>query len=229
MLVPWWKRCLSYLTEVHVESAPSDVNPHLYVSMRRGRFQLSTAHAIYSYEDLYTNFLYAFRQVAFGRLPGDDVLILGLGLGSIPLMLERVFHTNFRYLAVELDPSVIYLANTYALSSLQAPVTTICADAYSFIMQSEEQFSLICMDVFLDDNIPEHFQSSAYLEALSGALEPGGLLMFNRLYRNAEDKVATEQYYREVFQLQFPNGTALDVGGNWILVNDRTLLRGKAS
>ncbi|TXB67614.1 spermidine synthase [Phaeodactylibacter luteus] len=228
MLVPWWKRCLSYLTEVHVESAPSDVNPHLYVSMRKGRFQLSTAHAIYSYEDLYTNFLYAFRQVAFNRLPGDDVLILGLGLGSIPLMLERVFHTDFRYLAVELDPSVIYLANTYALSSLQAPVTTICADAYSYIMQSEEQFSLICMDVFLDDNIPEHFQSSAYLEALSGALEPGGLLMFNRLYRNAEDKTATERYYREVFQLQFPNGTALDVGGNWILVNDRALLKGKA-
>ncbi|MEL6944963.1 MAG: hypothetical protein AAFO82_20090, partial [Bacteroidota bacterium] len=51
--IPRWKRWWSYLSEIHIESAPNEINPHLYVSLRNGRYQLSTANAIYSYEDLY--------------------------------------------------------------------------------------------------------------------------------------------------------------------------------
>jgi len=222
--VPQWKQWLSYLFEMHVESAPSRHNPHLYVSLRRGRYQLSTAHAIYSYEDLYTNFLYAFRQIRLERLPGDEVLLLGLGLGSVPLMLERVFRKSFRYTAVELDPNVIYLANKYALCNLDSPITTLAADAHAYVMQQEEQFSLICMDVFLDDLIPTAFQQISFLEALRDALLPGGLLMYNCLYRDEEDKVETEVFYREYFLKVFPQGAYLDVQGNWILVNDTSLL-----
>jgi spermidine synthase len=220
MEVPRWKRWLSYLTEVHVESAPSEVNPHLYVSMRNGRYQLSTANAIYSYEDLYTNFLYAFRQIDFARLPGRDVLLLGLGLGSVPVMLERVFNQDFSYLAVELDPHVIYLANTYALSGLSSPVTTICADAFAYTQQLDETFALICMDIFLDDVIPAAFLTASYLETLRGLLQPGGVLLYNCLYRNPEDKRDTEAFYTNIFQQVFPNATSLDVQGNWILVSD---------
>lgn len=226
MEVPRWKRWLSYLTEVHVESAPSGVNPHLYVSMRNGRYQLSTANAIYSYEDLYTNFLYAFRQIDFERLPGQEVLLLGLGLGSVPIMLERIFKQEFRYLAVELDPNVIYLANTYALSGLSSPVTTIGADAYPYTQQLEETFDLICMDIFLDDIIPAAFLTASYLETLRRLLNPGAVLLYNCLYRNPDDKRATEAFYTETFQKVFPNATYLDVQGNWILVSDRGVVKG---
>jgi spermidine synthase len=222
--VPRWKKWLSYLFELHVESAPSMHNPHLYVSLRRGRYQLSTAHAIYSYEDLYTNFLYAFRQIRFERLPGENVLLLGLGLGSVPLMLEQVFRQPFRYTAVELDPNVIYLANKYTLSGLASPVTTLAADAHAFMMQQKERYSLICMDIFLDDVIPAAFQQTSFLRALREALLPGGVLMYNCLYRNEEDKVATERFYREYFLRVFPEGAYLDVDGNWMLVSDKSVL-----
>ena len=55
MKQPLWKRWLSYLFEIHVESTSSDYNPHLHVSLNNGRYQLSTANAIYSFEDLYDN------------------------------------------------------------------------------------------------------------------------------------------------------------------------------
>ena len=51
MRPPRWKQWLSYLFEMHIESAASEYNPHLYVSMKQGRYQLCTANAIYSYED----------------------------------------------------------------------------------------------------------------------------------------------------------------------------------
>jgi len=225
--VPAWKKWLSYLTELHIESAPSSHNPHLYVSLHRGRYQLSTANAIYSYEDLYTNFRYAFRQIRLEALPGKDLLLLGLGLGSVPLMLEKVFEQRFRYTAVELDPNVIELAQRYILSELASPILTICADAHSFVMQQEEQYSLICMDVFLDDVIPAAFQGTEYLNALKEALAPGGLLLYNCLYRNPADKQQTEKFFRERFRKVFPRSTPLNVDGNWILVSEERLVKSK--
>ena len=96
MKQPIWKRLLSYFFEWHIESAPSEANPHLYVSLKNGRYQLCTANAVYSYEDLYTNFLRAFEQIDFDKVPGKDVLILGLGLGSIPIILEKRFGRPYR-------------------------------------------------------------------------------------------------------------------------------------
>jgi hypothetical protein len=77
---PFWKNLLSYFFEFHIESAPSEVNPHLYVSLSRGRYQLATASAIYSFEDLYDNFFNAFKQINLDENPIKNVLILGLGL-----------------------------------------------------------------------------------------------------------------------------------------------------
>ena len=50
MKQPLWKRLVSYLFEIHVESTSSEFNPHLYVSLYKGRYQLSTANAIYSFD-----------------------------------------------------------------------------------------------------------------------------------------------------------------------------------
>ncbi|NJK83808.1 MAG: hypothetical protein HC912_08335, partial [Saprospiraceae bacterium] len=152
--IPQWKYWLSHFMELHIESAPSEVNPHLYVSLKKGRLQLSAAKAVYSFEDLYTNFGKAFEQIQLNNT-NQQVLILGFGLGSIPLILEQKLGKSYTYTAVELDESVLYLANKYALPHLESPIQLICADALSFVMQCETQFDLICMDIFLDDLIPD--------------------------------------------------------------------------
>ncbi len=221
---PKWKIWLSYLTEWHIESAPSPVNPHLYVSLRRGRYQLSTANAIYSYEDYYDNFLQAFNELALDRLSGDRVLLLGLGLGSIPLLLERIFEQNYRYTAVELDEAVIYLANKYGIADLRSPIETIQADAYAWVMQSQDVFDLICMDIFLDDTVPAAFEGIVFLEQLRERLAPGGLLMYNRLAANTADQEKSRRFYEERFLKVFPEGTYLDLDQNWMLLNHVHLL-----
>ena len=119
--IPRWKRLLSYFVEFHIESAPSELNPHLYVSLNRGRYQLCTANAVYSFADLYDNFVKAFQRLQPAQLPIREVLLLGFGLGSIPLMLEKKFHCRIRYTGVEADESVIWLAGKYALPELQSP------------------------------------------------------------------------------------------------------------
>ena len=159
------------------------------------------------------------------KTPGKEVLILGLGLGSIPIILENKFGRQFHYTAVELDEAVIYLANRYGLAGLSSPITTICADAYAFLMQNEEKYGLICMDIFLDDVVPLPFETDEFLEALRKALAPGGLLLYNRLTDNLRDQKATQFFFEQHFLSIFPQGAYLDVGGNWMLFNHREALK----
>ncbi|MGB1120856.1 MAG: hypothetical protein ACPG3Z_02595, partial [Saprospiraceae bacterium] len=92
MKQPFWKKILSYVYEFHVESIAGDINDTLHVSYTQGRYQLSTQNAIYSFGDLYTNYYQAFEQINLDKYDIQNVLILGFGLGSIPLMLENNFH-----------------------------------------------------------------------------------------------------------------------------------------
>lgn len=214
---PAWKRWLSYLFEFHLESAPSAYNPYLYVSLKNGRYQLCTANAIYSFEDLYTNFYHAFEQTDLRSLPNREVLVLGLGLGSIPFMLERHFGERFNYTLVEIDENVIMLAEKYCLQHLDASATTIQADAFAYMMQNETQYGMICMDIFQDDVIPASFESSDFLRALKQGLSPGGTLLYNRLYRKQSDKIKTEAFFNDKFLPIFPRGHYYEKDGNWVL------------
>ena len=215
--IPRWKRLLSYFFEFHIESAPSELNPHLYVSLSRGRHQLCTANAVYSFGDLYDNFAKAFRRIQPSTLPIEDVLLLGFGLGSIPLMLEKKFHCRFRYTGVEADESVIWLAGKYALPEIESPLELHCADAFAFVFSTESRFDLICMDVFLDDQIPEEFTQTDFLEALRDLLRPGGILLYNRLSATDEDMALSEVFWQNAFLKVFPQGERWDFDGNWIL------------
>ena len=217
--IPGWKKLLSYFFEFHIESAPSEYNPHLYVSLKNGRYQLCTAHAIYSFDDLYSNFYRAFEQVDFQQLPSDDVLVLGLGLGSVPYMLEKSFQQKFSYDLVEIDANVIALAEKYGLSRLQSNYMAYETDAAIFMAQNTRSYGMICMDIFLDDLIPSAFETPAFLQQLQSALKPGGLLLYNRLYRQKTDKEKTRLFFEEQFLKTFPEGTYLNVDGNWILFN----------
>ncbi len=225
MHIPRWKHYLSYLYEIPIEDSGSAHNPSLFLSLKRGRYQLCTANAVYSFGDLYTNFRRAFQRLELSGLSGDEVLVLGLGLGSIPLLLETVFAQKLHYTAVEIDDVVIEMASRYVLKDLQSPITCLQANAVFFVQQTEEQYDLICMDIFDDDVVPEACESIDYLEALRDRLRPGGLLLYNRLAATPMDKEASNNFYLQRFRQVFPAAECIDVGGNYILLSDARLLR----
>lgn len=223
--VPAWKRWLSHFFEIHLESAPSDVNPHLYVSLKRGRYQLSTAHAVYSYDDLYHNFAGLFERMRLDRLPGDEVLVLGFGLGSVPYLLEQVHGIQLSYTGVELDESVIQLASAYTLPRLDSPVQLIAADAAAFVQRNERRFDLIVVDVFLDDKIPEAIQQAGFFSRVKEGLKPGGMVIMNTLAATEQDQKKSAQLFENVFRPVFPEAVAIPVPGNLMLINDPAFLQ----
>lgn len=222
-----WKRLLSYITELHIESTSSEYNPNLYVSLRDGRYQLCTANAIYSFEDRYDNFTEAFKQIDLNQLPGKKVLILGFGMASVPIILEKLGKI-YHYTGIEIDQKVISLAQKYAMDGMRSKFNLICADALLFTMQCQEQYDLVIMDVFFDDLIPKQFETSAFLNRLKAITKPEGLLMYNRLAYNDRDITSSTAFYEDIFSEVFPDGTYLEVKGNWMLLNNRKSIKGKS-
>ncbi len=203
--------------DVRLESLGSDENEILHVLLSKGRFQLVTENAVYSFEDLYVNFTHAFSELQVAGRKPERVLTLGLGLGSIPYILEKKEGLIAEHTAVEIDEAVIHLAHKYTLSGLESQVQTICADAEAFSYMTEETFDLVCMDIFKDVIVPENFESLEFLKALQSLVAPGGLLLFNRLYHTSEDRKVTDAFVQGNWATVFPDGKSLEHKGNLML------------
>lgn len=214
------KKWLSYFKDVHIESLESHYNESLQVLLCKGRYQLCTPNAIYSYADKYDNFRDSFKRLNLTHV--DNVLILGFGMGSIPYMLEKKFLKNYTYTGVEIDESVIYLASKYVLDELKSEIEIVEADAWSYICQSSTKFDLICVDIFVDDKIPEVFLTQEFLLNVKDNLSHQGILMFNHLGLHERDIKAADKYNHDVFLNIFPNGIALKVKTNIMLINDQS-------
>ncbi len=226
MKQPWWKIWLSYLTEISIERTSSEWNEYLDVDLYKGRYMLSTENAIYSFDDLYSNFSNAFKKLNLEQHQISKVLVLGLGLGSIPYLLENTFKQQYNYTVVEIDEEVIHLANKYSLSQLKSPIEFLATDAYSYIFQSTEQFGLICMDIFLDDVVPSKFEEARFLQALKQRLSPNGVLLYNRLALTSADKKNALDFFEQKFKAVFPDAEYWDVGGNYMLIK-RCIKKGR--
>jgi spermidine synthase len=221
MQVPIWKKWLSYLKPVTLEYASSEVNPSLEVGLHRGRFQLLSNNAIYSWDDLYTNFMRAFELFDFQKFQPKEVLVLGLGLGSVPFMLEKKFGQNPHFTCVELDEVVAEWALKYTFSRMKSTVEVITADASVFVEVCEEEFDLIIVDIFVDDIVPTEFEQAWFLDECARLLSPNGYILYNRLYQKERECSLTERFFEHTFLSVFPDGFHLNTSGNWVLMNKK--------
>ncbi len=217
--IKWWQRLLSHFKEVHLATMAGESNTTLHVCLVQNRFQLSTENAIYSFDDLYLNFYKAFQRM---DLPQNHskLLLLGLGLGSIPYMLERKFERDYETTAVELDAAVIDLASRFTLPRLAQPLSIVQADAEKFVEGCQSTFDFLIVDLFIDDVVPSYFESVEGMKTLKNLMNEGAVLLVNRLYRNQRDQEATRAFYKHTFQEVFENYRHYDVGGNWIVRAD---------
>ncbi len=217
MRIPFWKKWISNFIPLTLETASSEQNPELAVVLDRGRIQLLSGNAIYSWDDLYHNFTIAFGTLDLEEKSIEDVLILGLGLGSVPYILEKIYERNYCYTSVEWDEMVTTLAAKYTFSRLVSPVEMVTADAGLFVQITEKQFDMIVIDIFEDDHTPEQFEQTDFLKSSAERLRPGGLILYNRLYNTSQNIISTERFFDRIFREVFPNAWKIDTGGNWVL------------
>lgn len=213
----FWQKWLSYLYDIEVETIDSDINGLLSLYISNGEYQLCTKDAIYSWGLKYYNFLELFPQI---NLPADhsNVLILGMGMGSIPLILEKKLNKQYNYTAVEYDESIVYLASKYSLPDLNSPIDIVTTDAGVYVEMDQQKYDMVCVDIFLNSSIPPQFKTSEFLQKIKDRLSPNGMVIMNCLYHFPQDQSDTEDYYKNVFQSVFKDSQTIKAYMNLMLI-----------
>ena len=214
---------MSYFVDISLESSSSAYNPYLEVLLVNGRHQLITKNAIYSFDDKYENFYAAFKHIDWDKLKVQKVLVLGLGLGSVIYMLEKNFNKRFEYTCVEIDPEIIRLANKYCLSQLDSRAEIMETDAESFLRIDSNKYDLILMDIFQNAKVPGKFSKKEFIEVLKSKLDLNGLLLYNRMNINQEDRSENLEFSKKFADI-FPDHHALQVKDNLVYFSGNDVL-----
>jgi len=214
------KELLSHVYEFPIEQVESKYSTILNISFYKGRYLLSTRNAVYSFAEKYDSFADAFQQLNVGKRDIQKVLILGFGLGSIPQILNQEYKINCHYTAVEIDPMVIHLAKEYGYMPQQSKIEIFCADASDFVKAEQDKYDLICVDVFIDDTVPESAESEVFLYNLKRILKDNGLLIYSRLNVDNIQKTTNNSFKREHFKKVFSPSKEIETRGNLMLVYD---------
>ena len=215
------QRWLSYLWDIQVDYRHSEINDDLIVFLSKGRYQLCSANAIYSYEDKYANFSNLFKDhLDLSLWDGSDVLLLGLGLGSIPVTLDQLKDKRWSFVAVEIDPAVCELAAIYGYPKIQSPIQTVVGDAVSFVTNHEGRYDMICIDLFIDDVMPSTSKSIEFLTDVNKLLSENGIVIANTLAFSDDHKAQSTSFYEDVFLEAFPKGKIIETHVNYMLIND---------
>jgi len=214
------QKYLSYLWDIRIEERTSQYNSDLIVLLSKGRYQLCTVDAIYSHEEKYYNFKYILEnQINYDLLEGRKALILGMGMASIPIILDNLHPGKWSITGVEIDEVIIELASRYTFPRIKSSLQTIATDAASYVKISEESFDVICVDVFIGQDTPDQFRTHEFLNATKKMLSSKGVLIYNTIAFTNDNLELAKIFFNSTFREVFPEGRAVNAHRNLMLLN----------
>jgi spermidine synthase len=117
---------------------------------------------------------YFFPTAASIYPAGSDVLLLGLGGGTLIQQFERL---HFNVDVVEIDPRVKDVAIEFFFID---PATHIMIDdARHYVNTCEKKYDIVTLDLFLNETPPTHVLTVESFAKIKTLLKPGGMVMMN--------------------------------------------------
>jgi spermidine synthase len=160
----------------------SDFNGDLEVTIIDGRKVLDSANANYSYGSLQRILKFALQQISLAEV--NNVLLLGLGGGSVIETLRQEIGFPGHIVAVDIDPVIIKIAHDEfgVINSGKLQIT--CADALDFVRTAKARYDLIIVDLFIDTKIPDKFLLLDFWQNVQRRMSLQGTIIFNTIGEN---------------------------------------------
>ncbi|HEU5291665.1 MAG TPA: fused MFS/spermidine synthase [Cyclobacteriaceae bacterium] len=162
----------------------SDHSGDLELTIFEGKKVLDTANSNYSYGTLQRVLEFALQKIDLSDV--KNVLVMGLGGGSVIKSLRNVFNYKFGIVAVEIDPSIIELAAKEFGVTSDSQTEIVCSDAYEYVLKDYKKFDLIIIDLFIDNKVPEEFLSIQFWKNVKSKVRYNGSIIFNSINVNNE-------------------------------------------
>jgi spermidine synthase len=164
-----------------IESKKGGVTPYLEVMKSNGKYVLNSQNANYSFGGVHTLFDKLFKKIDIQKYDFKNVLILGMGAGSIISLLKEKYTMNCSITAIEKDEVVIELAKKYFDIERYDSLTIIKADAFEYARTTEHTYDLVISDLFVEWDVPEIFASNEYLVNLKRISNNRACIIYNKM------------------------------------------------
>lgn len=192
------KRLLSYFFPIPHKVVKSPVSEQLEITWLNGKLILDTKHANYSYGSLQKILRYGLQQIGFDNIRDmQNILILGVGGGSVIKTLLEEIKFEGMLTGVDLDPVVLQIAKKYFDLKEDEQLKLYQQDALNFIMKNNEQFDLIIIDIFQDIIMPDFLFEKPFIDHIKKSMSLSGTLLFNTIVYNQQiqEKIAFYKYH----------------------------------
>lgn len=177
------KRLVSYICPISVERFTGALGER-EVRYEKGDLVLNSAQGNQSFGSLHRVWQRVFAGIGLERSPPSEVLLLGLGGGSVPRILRRELGLACPITAVEIDPAMISAAKRhFGLNQWQA-LTVIEGDAIMHVHAMKQRFGLVLVDLFDDLDLAPGVDTAGFAHALRDRCD--GTLCFNTVGYDAE-------------------------------------------
>ena len=207
----------SYLWGIKLQTYSSKLNGDLELWLINNQKVLNSAHANQSFDSMHRIFQKVFRETAIQNREIKNVLLLGLGCGSIPTILFEELNLNCEIIAVDHDKTMLQIANDhfniYRFKNLEIHID----DALKYVDECKIGFDLIIVDLFYDDQVPQQFLEINFIKKISALLNSKGLLIFNMI---TQSKLQSQKFNELV--TYFAHAKVINANGsNRIIVHEK--------
>jgi len=192
------KKIISFFYRLKIATFSSKFNPLLIVYLQDGKLVLNTKNANYSFGSLHRVFQKAFYKINITKNPPKNILLLGLGAGSVPQIIYNQLNLNPNIDAVEIDPKVVDLGKKYFGLNDYKKLSIFIDDAKHFVEISKNHYDLIIVDLFNDISVPEDFCKLNFFQSLNRLLDRNGQILFNFVAYDYQTSQKSENI-KEVF------------------------------
>jgi spermidine synthase len=183
------KKLFSYFIPINVFQQKSNISQTLEVTWINGELVLDSKNTNYSYGSLQRILRKGLKFIGFERIKTmDHILVLGVAGGSVIKTLVNEINFEGKITGVEIDNSVITIANEYFHLDQIKNLEIIIDDAFEFVLKTKKKYDVVIIDVFQDTKMPNFLFETFFINRICYLLQPKGFILFNTMILNEKQK-----------------------------------------
>ncbi|MBC7844878.1 MAG: fused MFS/spermidine synthase [Flavobacterium sp.] len=184
-----FKKLFSYIIPLNIFKQKSAISQTLEVTWADGELVLDSKNTNYSYGSLQRILRKGLKFIGFEKIKTmDRILVLGVAGGSIIKTLVDEIHFEGKITGVEIDKSIIEIANEYFHINQIQNLEIVIDDAFEFVLKTKDRYDLIIIDVFQDVRMPNFLFEKFFIDRICYLLNPKGFILFNTMMLNDNQK-----------------------------------------
>jgi spermidine synthase len=192
------QKLFSYFIPITIYKKNSALSKSLEVTWNNGELVLDSKNTNYSYGSLQRILRKGLKYIGFKRIRNfNNVLVLGVAGGSVIKTLVDEIKFKGKITGVEIDKSIIDIANEYFKLNSIPNLEIVIDDAFEFVLKTKDKYDLIIIDIFQDTTMPNFLFEDFFIKRINALLQLNGFILFNTMVINKKDEARNINYKKK--------------------------------